>query len=87
MQARIIVADLPDLIMTMLKALPSSDLPRCRRALSALCAAVMLPLAAQAQTGPQPKLPTIDLQAGMHIIKAEVAQTGEQQMAGMMFRR
>ncbi len=87
MQARIIVADLPDLIMTMLKALPSSDLPRYRRALSALCAAVLLPLAAQAQTGPQPKLPTVDLQAGMHIIKAEVAQTGEQQMTGMMFRR
>ncbi len=44
-------------------------------------------LPAQAQTGPQPRLPTIDLQAGMHIIKAELAITPEQQATGMMFRR
>ena len=43
--------------------------------------------AAAAQTGPQPKLPTIDLQAGMHVIKAELAITPEQQQIGMMFRR
>jgi uncharacterized membrane protein (UPF0127 family) len=49
-----------------------------------LCFAVV---AAQAQTGPQPRLPTIDLQAGMHIIKTELAITPEQQAAGMMFRR
>lgn len=40
-----------------------------------------------AQTGPQPKLPTVKLTAGMHVIQAEVAQTTEQQMVGMMFRR
>ena len=39
-----------------------------------------------AQTGPQPRLPTIDITAGMHVIKAEVARTPEQQMVGMMFR-
>lgn len=43
--------------------------------------------AAQAQTGPQPRLPTIELQAGMHIIKTELAITPEQQATGMMFRR
>ena len=43
--------------------------------------------AAAAQTGPQPKLPTIDLQAGMHVIKAELAITPEQQATGMMGRR
>ena len=42
---------------------------------------------ALAQDGPQPRLDTIDLTAGMHIIKAEVAQTGTQQMIGMMFRK
>ena len=43
--------------------------------------------AAQAQSGPQPRLPTIDLQAGIHIIKTELAVTPEQQQVGMMFRR
>lgn len=43
--------------------------------------------AAQAQTGPQPRLQTTQLMAGMHIIKAELAVTLEQQATGMMFRR
>lgn len=43
--------------------------------------------AAQAQTGPQPKLPTTALTAGMHVIQAELAVQPEQQMTGMMFRR
>ena len=54
---------------------------------SGLCATFLLGAAAQAQTGPQPRLPTIDLSAGIHIIKTEVAQTPEQQATGMMFRR
>ena len=58
---------------------------------SALLLAALLPclvvLPAQAQTGPQPRLPTIELQAGMHIIKTEVAISPEQQATGMMFRR
>ncbi len=41
---------------------------------------------AGAQSGPQPRLPTIELTAGMHVIRAEVARTPEQQMIGMMFR-
>ena len=59
---------------------------------SALCAAVVsvvlawCPLA-QAQSGPQPRLRTIDLTAGIHVIKTELAITPEQQQTGMMFRR
>ena len=40
-----------------------------------------------AQTGPQPRLPTIQLTAGIHIIRTELAISGEQQATGMMFRR
>jgi hypothetical protein len=40
-----------------------------------------------AQGSPQPRLPTVDLRAGMHTIKAELAVTPEQQMTGMMFRK
>jgi hypothetical protein len=42
---------------------------------------------APAQTEAQPKLQTIQLQAGMHFIRAEVASTPVQRAAGMMFRR
>ena len=39
-----------------------------------------------AQSGPQPKLPTVKLSAGMHNIVAEIARTPAQQQTGMMFR-
>ena len=42
---------------------------------------------AQAQEGPQPKLPVVELTLGIHRIQAEVAQTPAQQATGMMFRR
>ncbi len=56
--------------------------------------ALLLPLAAAttafspaaAQTGPQPKLPTVKITAGFHVIEAELAVTPEQQATGMMFR-
>ncbi len=44
-------------------------------------------LASSAQEGPQPRLPTIDITAGMHVIRAEVAQAPQEQATGMMFRR
>jgi hypothetical protein len=50
-------------------------------------AGLLLLTAGHAQTGPQPRLPTVDLRAGMHTIKAELAVTPEQQMTGMMFRK
>ena len=40
-----------------------------------------------AQDGPQPRLPTVELTAGMHVIQAEVAQTPSEQSAGLMHRR
>ena len=54
----------------------------------ALCAVTaLMAAAAQAQESPQPKLATVTLTAGMHVIQAEVAQAPEQQMMGLMFRR
>jgi uncharacterized protein len=49
-------------------------------------AALLLTTAAWAQNAPQAKLPTVRLQAGMHVIQAEVASTPEQTQTGMMFR-
>ncbi len=42
--------------------------------------------AALAQTVPQPRLPTVQLGAGMHNIVAEVARTPLQRQVGMMMR-
>jgi hypothetical protein len=44
-------------------------------------------VAAVAQGGPQPRLETVQLTAGMHVIRAELAVTPTQQATGMMFRR
>ena len=60
--------------------------------LPALLLASILALAtvlqpARAQGSPQPKLQTIELSAGIHVIHAELAVTPEQQETGMMFRR
>ena len=51
----------------------------------ALLAALFSPLA-RAQDAPQ-KLPAVQLSAGMHLIKAEVAETQEQRAIGLMHRR
>jgi uncharacterized membrane protein (UPF0127 family) len=58
----------------------STFLRRGTAALFAVAATV-----AAAQEGPQ-KLPAITLNAGMHLIQAEVAQTPEQRSTGLMFR-
>ena len=55
--------------------------------LSTLLGALLMPGLTWAQTGPQPKLKTIELTAGMHVIQTELALTPEQQQIGMMFRR
>ena len=51
------------------------------------CAMSLSPAGASAQDEPQPRLPTIELTAGMHVIRAELALTPAQQATGMMFRR
>ena len=45
----------------------------------------LVAVGAAAQTGPQ-KLAAIKLSAGMHVIRAEVAQTPEEHSIGLMFR-
>ncbi len=42
---------------------------------------------ATAQQGPQPRLPTVELLAGMHVIQAEVARTHNEHSQGLMYRR
>lgn len=44
-------------------------------------------LGSMAQDGPQPRLETTVLAAGVHLIRAELAVTQQQQMVGMMFRK
>ena len=61
--------------------------PIALRAAAALILACAATFAVRAQSGPQPRLPTVDITAGMHVIRAEVARDPEQQMVGMMFRR
>ena len=52
------------------------------------CAALLLvTLAAAAQEGPQPPLPAVTLNAGIHNIRAEVADNDAERHAGLMFRR
>lgn len=55
---------------------------------AALAATVLVwgAVAAHAQDGPQ-KLPTIRLNAGMHLIQAELAQTPQEHGIGLMFRK
>jgi hypothetical protein len=59
--------------------------PALRQAVAA--AMLLWTAAAPAQTEAQPKLQTINLQAGMHVIRAEVALTPAQRASGLMFRR
>jgi uncharacterized membrane protein (UPF0127 family) len=51
--------------------------------------AVAAPLAAQPaaeRVEPQPVLPRVEIQAGLHVIRAEVADSGERRMKGLMMR-
>lgn len=60
---------------------------RLPRAMLWLALAGAVPGTAWAQTEAQPRLETVGLSAGMHLIRAEVAATPEQQRLGLMFRR
>ena len=55
--------------------------------LAAALLAALISSPAHAQDGPQGRLQTIELTAGMHVIRAELAITPIQQQTGMMFRR
>ena len=61
--------------------------PSARRAaLSLLFTACSAALALESPPA-QPKLPAVRLNAGMHLIQAELAQTPDQRATGMMFRK
>lgn len=54
--------------------------------LAALACSALMAGAALAQQGPQPMLPVVRLQAGMHIVKAERADTPRARSVGLMWR-
>ena len=57
-----------------------------RVAWTLLATLVLTGQVAHGQQGPQPRLDTVELTAGMHVIKAELAVTQAQQAVGMMMR-
>jgi len=54
--------------------------------LAALLLTIVLTHGPQASAQPQPPLPTVELQAGIHLVRAEVAADNETRMRGLMFR-
>ncbi len=56
------------------------------RTLAATVVTLLLSAAVQAQDAPQ-KLDTVQLSAGMHLIRAELARTPDQRSIGLMFRQ
>jgi hypothetical protein len=67
-------------------AAPATE-PARRRILLAAGLTLLGAASAWAQDQAQPRLPAIDLTAGMHVIRAEVASTLLQQQIGLMHRR
>ena len=65
---------------------PAGRPPRASLRLAAALGLLLAAAAAQPQTIPQPRLPTVQLSAGMHNIVAEVASTPAQRQVGMMMR-
>jgi uncharacterized membrane protein (UPF0127 family) len=63
------------------------SLPALGLSLALVLASAGLTPEAHAQEVPQPKLQTVELTAGMHVIHTELALTPAQQQTGMMFRR
>ncbi len=57
-----------------------------RRMLAGTGLAALLAAPALGQPAPQPKLPVVRLQAGMHIVQAEVAATPRTREIGLMMR-
>lgn len=74
----------------MFPALPLSRQSRLRTwAAAALLAGALSPAYSQAatQASPTSTLPTVTLQAGMHVIQAELADTPETRQTGLMYRK
>jgi uncharacterized protein len=65
--------------------LPLSDATLLIRRLC-VCAAMLCTFGTALAQAPQPKLPTITLNAGIHLIRAELAQSPEERTIGLMLR-
>ncbi len=65
--------------------IPTGRIAAACRAIAALLAVVLFAATAQAQ--PQPRLPQVQLQAGIHLIRAEVAADERSRAQGLMFRQ
>jgi uncharacterized membrane protein (UPF0127 family) len=69
---------------------PRTSLAGAARALlAAVLLATVMPTPAQPaadQVAPQPRLPTVEIQAGMHVIRAEVAADSGTRARGLMMR-
>jgi uncharacterized protein len=63
----------------------SQSLHLLRRA--GLVFVALVALSATAQTGPQLQLPRTKLNAGMHVLDVQLAQTPEQRQIGLMWRK
>lgn len=74
-------------LQSLLARRPLQALPALLAAAVLAATAAITAPPASAQGAAQARLPTVDLTAGMHVIKAELAVTAEQQATGMMFRR
>jgi len=59
---------------------------RLRSSVAAVAAACVLAAPASGGAQPQPPLPRVELQAGIHLIKAEVADSDATRARGLMFR-
>lgn len=62
-------------------------LTRNPRRMAGAWALAWLALNVSAQSGPQLNLPRTQLQAGMHVLDVQVAQTPEQRQIGLMWRK
>ncbi|GKS68377.1 hypothetical protein W03_03810 [Nitrosomonas sp. PY1] len=47
----------------------------------------VIPINVSAQNGPQPRLPAIELTTHIHVIRAEIARTTQEQTLGLMYRQ
>ena len=69
-----------------MKAFPTPS-ARLRGLLAAVAASIVLCAAGPAAAQPQPPLPRVQLQAGIHLIRAEVAADDRSRARGLMFRQ
>lgn len=58
-----------------------------QRSVTVLLGLLATTASVMAQNGPQPRLPVVELTAGMYVIQAEMAQTMNEHTIGLMYRQ